>query len=46
MLVCCQGSILVVYPDEVWYRNVTTELIERIIQEHLIANKVVEEYVF
>lgn len=44
--VCCQGPILVVYPDGVWYRNATPEVIERIIQEHLMNNQVVEEYVF
>ncbi|NMF64837.1 ferredoxin [Brasilonema octagenarum UFV-E1] len=42
--VCCSRLIIKDYPDAVRYRPTIPEAIERIIQEHFLGNKVVEEY--
>jgi (2Fe-2S) ferredoxin len=44
--ICAGGPVAVVYPEGTWYAGITAERVPRLVQEHLVEGRPVEEWVF
>ena len=44
--ICCHGPTMVVYPEGTWYHGMTAERIPQFVQQHLVENRPVQEWVF
>ena len=43
--ICAGGPWMVIYPEGVWYGALNVERCERIVQEHLVEGKPIEEWI-
>ena len=42
--ICAHGPIAVIWPDNIWYHSCMPDVLEQIIQQHLIGGQVVDEF--
>lgn len=43
---CGHGPMVVVYPEDVWYAHVDEEGASRIVDEHILGGRLVEDYLY
>ena len=43
--VCERGPILLIWPDGIWYADVSPDRVKRIIEQHIIGQQPVEEWI-
>lgn len=41
--ICREGPVALVYPEGVWYKQVTVDACKKIVDQHLIGGEIVEE---
>lgn len=43
--ICCEGPWMAIYPEGIWYGGVTPEKCHRIIEEHLLRNSPIQDWI-
>ncbi|MBU6249837.1 MAG: (2Fe-2S) ferredoxin domain-containing protein [Cyanobacteria bacterium REEB417] len=43
--ICCQGPVLLIWPDGIVYGGVTPERLQRIVDDHLIGGSPIEAWI-
>ncbi len=41
--ICSRGPIMVVYPEGIWYGNLTPDDVEKIVEQHIENGEIVKE---
>ena len=44
--VCQRGPILLVWPDGIWYADVTADRVQSIVQEHIVGRRPIKEWIY
>ncbi len=44
--ICCHGPTMVVYPEGVWYHGMTADRIPQFVQEHLVDDQPIQDWIF